>query len=95
MATQVCKFNKFGYCRYKDVCRNLHVNESCENVSCDISSCSQRHPRECRYYREYKRCKFTPCKYTHILHISNESEIGKLKKDHLESVAKIKELKIL
>ena len=31
-------------------------------------------------------------KYTHILHTSNESEIRKLRKDHLESVAKIKRI---
>ena len=62
MATQnVCKYNKFGYCRYRETCRNLHIDEICENKTCDITTCRQRHPRECRYYREYFRCKFDPC----------------------------------
>ena len=82
MATEhVCRFNKFGYCRYRDTCRNLHVNETCENTSCDISRCNQRHPRECRYYREFSRCKFDPCKFKHIIHTSQGLEIKKLVTD--------------
>ena len=63
------------------MCRNLHVNEICDKISCEITSCNQRHSRECRYYREYCRCKFNPCKFKHVLHLSQESDIGKLKND--------------
>ena len=79
MATQnVCKFNKFGYCRYNKMCRNRHENKICENSSCEIFSCSERHPRECRYFREYNRCKFNPCKFKHVSHLSHETEFGNL-----------------
>ena len=27
--------------------------------------CSLRHPRMCRFFKEYKRCKFDPCAYKH------------------------------
>ena len=91
-AQNVCKFNKFGYCRYKDMCRNLHVNESCENSSCDINSCNRRHPRECKYFRKYNRCKFTPCKYNHVMHTPRDSEMGKLQKKYIETAARIKEI---
>ena len=96
MATQnVCKFNKFGYCRYKDACRNLHRNEICQNSSCEIKGCNLRHPRECRYYREYRRCKFDPCKFKHIANLSYESEIDTLRRDHLKSVKRLEEIEKL
>ena len=27
--------------------------------------CSLRHPKNCRYFEKYKRCKFDPCAYKH------------------------------
>ena len=74
------------------MCKNLHVDEICENSSCLITSCNRRHPRECRYFREYNRCKFTLCKFNHITRTLRESEIGKLQKDHLDTFAKILEI---
>ena len=91
-AQNVYKFNKFGYCIYKYMCSNLHVNESCKNSSCDIISCNRRHTRECKYFRVYNRCKFAPCKYNHVMHTPRDSEMGKLQKEHLETVARIKEI---
>ena len=82
MANQnVCKYNKFGYCRYRETCRNLHIDEICEYKTYDITTCRQRHPRECRYFREYSKCKFDPCKFKHILHISQNADIEKIVKD--------------
>ena len=46
MATQtkkVCPFNKFGYCKHKDMCRKLHINELCENTKRDVHSGIQKH----------------------------------------------------
>ena len=60
MATQnIRKFNTYGYCRYEDKCRNIHVNEYCENSACDTI---------CKYYRDYNYCKFGEfCKFVHII----------------------------
>ena len=68
MATQqtVCKYNKFGFCKYQDRCRNLHVNEVCDNSACEWSNCMQRHPIKCKYYTEFMRCKFSPCAFKHV-----------------------------
>ena len=41
MATQsVYEFNKFGFCKYKEMCRKKHVGELCENLNCDIKTCN-------------------------------------------------------
>ena len=73
MATQtqnVCPFNKFGYWKHKDMCRKLHINELCENTTCDFSSCKFRHPKTCKLYWEYRRCKSNPCAFKHTENIN-------------------------
>ena len=80
MATpNICTFNKNGYCKYQEVCRKQHENKMCENSSCDILRCRFRHPRPCKYYKRYKRCKFDPCAF---LHIDNDEGFEKLKSDN-------------
>ena len=54
----VGKHNKFGFCKFQETCRFKHVKEICQEKSCEIETCSQIHPKECRYYKEYTRCKF-------------------------------------
>ena len=66
MAAQtVCLFNKYGFCKFKERCLKLHIDDNCADSSCNTSSCNRRHPKECRYYRRYRRCKFDPCKFLH------------------------------
>jgi len=80
----VCRFNQFGFCRFGNLCFRKHENQKCENVSCDVKRCSFRHPRKCRYYLEYKNCKFgSYCKYSHDLTPmdTHVEEIDKLKKN--------------
>ena len=75
MAQEVCKRNKFGYCMHGDLCRYLHVNILCETISCDIISCNKRHPYVCKFYREFRRCKFSDyCKYKHETNCENETK---------------------
>ena len=63
---QICLFNKFGHCRFRDACRKRHISDICEINDCEISECSRRHPRECRYWNEYGRCKFSDfCSFKH------------------------------
>ena len=64
---KVCGFFKFGYCKYKDTCRKKHNSEICENTSCEIRNCLLRHPKICRYFRDFGRCKFDElCAFKHI-----------------------------
>ena len=77
----ICKFNKFGFCKFGNKCFRKHENKECEIINCDIESCSLRHPKKCRFYFEFKYCKFgTFCRYKHEKS-SNEvsSEIENLK----------------
>ena len=65
LTTYQCQFNKYGFCKFKERCLKLHIDDNCADSSCDRSSCIRRHPKECRYYRKYRRCKFDPCKFLH------------------------------
>ena len=69
MAQQnVCGHFKFGFCKYKESCRKKHIKEICENSSCVIKICNLRHPKICKFYREFGRCKFTDgCAFKHIV----------------------------
>ena len=91
MATQnVCRYFKFGFCRYMDKCRFKHVKELCENHDCEVISCSLRHPKICRFYRDYNRCKFGEwCYFKHVEKIENSKEIF----DKLKALEKLVEEK--
>ena len=91
---RVCKFNKHGFCKYRDTCRNYHENEVCENRYCEVDSCTKRHPRVCAYFQLYKRCKFgTFCAYKHILKEDCNTLIDELRlkiEDLVEQISTLK-----
>ena len=63
------------------------MNEKCEN---DISACSKRHPKVCKYYREYNRCKFSDrCVYAHVV---KDNDLENLKLENERILQKICEL---
>ena len=64
-ADLVCQHFKYGHCKYSDICRYRHINTICVKEDCDIASCSERHPKVCKFYQDYGRCKFNPCSYKH------------------------------
>ena len=64
-AQSLCLFNKFGYCKFSERCRRHHDNEICKSKHCNISECRKRHPKLCKYFENYRRCKFNPCAYRH------------------------------
>ena len=43
-----------------------HVKELCENNACDLANCILRHPKNCKYYRDYGKCKFNPCVFLRV-----------------------------
>ena len=62
----ICLHNKFGFCKHGDKCHKEHVGEICQNERCNVSECQKGHPKDCRYYRQFKRCKFGDfCAYSH------------------------------
>ena len=74
----LCLFNKFGYCKFGETCRKHHINQKCDESSCEINPCKKRHPQVCRYFQKYGRCKFSPCAFKHEV-LRNHNE--KLEKD--------------
>ena len=66
MAASVCSHRRFGYCKYKENCRYLHIEELCKVQGCSSASCLSRHPRCCRYFYLFGTCKFRDkCAYSH------------------------------
>ena len=90
MATHnVCSFFKYGYCKHGNFCQKYHERRICENQTCNISMCSLRHPRMCRFFKEYKCCKFDPCAYKYE---DNDIVIKTLKEEIKAVYEKMKKL---
>jgi len=100
-AVSVCLFNKYGHCKFREKCRHKHYDEICVKVNCDISQCIQRHPKQCKYFDAYLRCKFGDfCSYLHKpsqdkTDLSNELSTIESTVMHLEDVLKVKDDEIL
>ena len=83
MTQAICFKNKFGYCKYSDNCRYKHVTLVCEDGQCDIQKCEKRHPKICKYFRDFRRCKFTVgCRYKH----ENQNELFEKLKKKIENL---------
>ena len=57
------------------------MKEIYESSSCDIMCCFKRHPKQCKYYYNYKRCNFDPCAFLPVVttntleFLNNENEV--------------------
>ena len=47
----------------------MHNSQICDNTSCEIRNCNLRHPKICKFYRDYRRCKFG--EWCYFLHKEN------------------------
>merc|ERR1719319_1209158 len=71
-----------------------HENEICENSVrnvCTNQSCRKRHPRECRYFVQFGRCKLgEACAYSHAGGSKNhkveklEKEVKEMKEENMK-----------
>ena len=103
MATSdtVCKFNQSGFCKFQSHCRKQHFMEICTNTKCSMVTCIYRHPRMCRYFNNFGRCKFEDsCAYLHKRNDNlcefrkeQEKEIEKLRKEVEELHKQVNELR--
>ena len=78
----VCKFNKYGYCKYGDKCHFRHNNVMCVDKNCEVFDCEKRHPKLCKYFRDFKKCRFTTCAFKH----DNQNDVNE------DTVEKVKRL---
>ena len=67
MSKEVCLYNKFGFCKYRESCRRHHYKENCEKERCqDKDICRKRHPKMCRKFLSENGCRFkSQCSYKH------------------------------
>ena len=96
----ICKFNKYGHCKFASHCRYQHDDELCHEDACDTKHCSKRHPKLCRFYLQYNRCKFGEyCSYIHEVskyeercsRLEDDIRVLNLKLSHLEKNDKKRE----
>ena len=79
---------------FKRHCRLMHVKELCSESECEIKKCSRRHPRECRYYRDYNRCKFGEyCFFSHDT-INQSNVVINTSVEKMESKVKVIEKQV-
>ena len=94
----VCNYQKFGFCKYKDLCKNLHLKETCINLSACVNSksCQKRHPRVCKKQAIEGFCRFgATCAYHHQEknnHVEINVKLEELEKTVKEMAEKIVEL---
>ena len=80
----VCRYNKFGFCKFKTSCRKRHVSELCDSSECDISNCEKRHPKNCKFHK-YRRCKFgLNCMFFH----SMDQNVNEMTDDRVSQLEK-------
>ena len=95
----VCQFFKYGHCKFLEKCRNKHVQDVCENKNCEVTTCLKRHPRPCKFFQFYHRCKFNPCSYMHedtmdmskVKEVKSELEMQAAEIDTLKSKLEVLE----
>jgi hypothetical protein len=79
MAQNVCSFNKYGFYKFRLNCRRPHIMEKCSKPNCEILTCSKRHPKVCRYFRDIGFCKFSEwCLFNHDGVVQESREINEL-----------------
>ena len=84
---KICKFFKFGFCKFKSSCKNKHVLELCNDKKCNINLCEKRHPRLCKYYERFGNCKLgSICAYAHK---ENESKIVEKLEQQVDELCQI------
>jgi hypothetical protein len=83
----VCRHYMYGFCKFGETCRKQHAKETCQEMFCENENCLKRHPRNCKFYDKYSRCKFGD--YCAFAHRENpqlvENKIMKIKVEVLEN----------
>ena len=93
-----CKFSKFGFCKYKDTCRNRHFSQICDDLSecMNIKNCKKRHPKKCKRFAASSACKFKDdCAYHHKEITNKEDQEIKSKVIVLEKIVTEMALQII
>ena len=90
----ICKFNQSGFCKYQNHCRKQHIMDICPTSMCNNMSCLFRHPKVCKFFNNFKRCKFGElCAYLHGPEIQTEDrKISELEENLAQVKAEIRKV---
>ena len=90
MEGEVCSHQKFGFCKFKNSCKNHHLEEICPELSTcfNTKSCHKRHPKKCKRYEYQGFCRFgSGCAYYH-----QENTTNLTRSNNLETNIKVEKL---
>ena len=72
----VCKYHKFGHCKFGKKCRHMHNDIICTKLNCDRNACLYRQPMPCKFVTCSDLCNFgARCSYAHPQSVSSKLEI--------------------
>ena len=81
------------YCKFQQHCQKQQVNVDCPDIpNCNNDLCFKRHPKACKNYAKYKKCRFQQCAYSHKNNLY-QSKVEKLEKVGHELKLEVEELK--
>ena len=84
----ICKFNQSGFCKFQSHCRKQHIMEICNNMQCSMVTCTYRHPRVCRYFINFGRCKFADsCSYLHKI----DDKVSELRSEQVKEIEQLRQ----
>ena len=89
MEDEVCKYGKFGFCKFGTGCKRKHFTKVCENLSSctNINECKKTHPKTCKRFKIENECRFNKdCAYSHVASKLNQEKCSL--KDQVEDLEK-------
>ena len=82
----ICSKNKFGFCKFGNLCRMKHLEKLCDSENCEIVNCEMRNPKDCYFYNFYGSCKFGEyCRYHHRA-IENNSIVKGIRESEVKKI---------
>ena len=89
----ICSHFRYGYCKFQQHCQKQHFNVVCPDIpNCNNDLCFKRHPKACKNYAKYNKCRFQQCAYSHEKN-EHQSKVEKLEKEVNELTLEVEELK--
>ena len=70
MEDEGCQFQKYGFCKFRELCKKKHFTEICDKLSrCrEIKQCQKRHPKNCKRFASGSGCRHDKkCAYNHTV----------------------------
>ena len=74
MNPKVCRYNKYGYCKFSEKCMFKHINEKCADKNCGVFDCDQF------ILKAVESVNIPNCAFNHQLYSDNKEIYDKISK---------------